>query len=70
MSFASGRVTWPIRIGCVDPKDPIPKFSMLTMQSLRGEDSYFICMETIPKGFKSNGQVSIWKETLPAENLE
>ncbi|KAF9608881.1 hypothetical protein IFM89_011919 [Coptis chinensis] len=44
--WCKGRKQWPIRIGCVDPKDPLPKFSMLTMCSLRSEDPYFICMET------------------------
>ncbi|KAI3946055.1 hypothetical protein MKX01_024811 [Papaver californicum] len=57
--WRKGRVVWPIRIGCVDPKDPIPKISMLTMQSLRGDDSYFICMETTPKGFRSSKQQGI-----------
>ncbi|OVA10856.1 Vitamin B6 photo-protection and homoeostasis [Macleaya cordata] len=54
--WKKGRKLWPIRIGFVDPKDTIPKFSMLTMQSLREEDFYFICMETTSRGFRSNGQ--------------
>ncbi|XP_042508617.1 protein root UVB sensitive 4 isoform X2 [Macadamia integrifolia] len=54
--WSKGRGQWPIRIGCVDPKDPIPKISMLTMRSLSGEDFYFICMETCRGLRKRNGQ--------------
>ncbi|XP_074296577.1 protein root UVB sensitive 4-like [Silene latifolia] len=37
--------TWPVRIGCLDPKRQIPFYSMLTMTSLNAEDYYFICLE-------------------------
>ncbi|KAG9455065.1 hypothetical protein H6P81_007969 [Aristolochia fimbriata] len=40
---------WPIRIGCVNPEDLLAKF-FVTMQSLRREDFYFICMETSRRG--------------------
>ncbi|XP_043711581.1 protein root UVB sensitive 4 isoform X4 [Telopea speciosissima] len=56
--WSKGRGQWPIRIGCVDPKDPIPKISMLTMRSLSSEDFYFICMETC-RGLRRNGQRGI-----------
>ncbi|PIA52424.1 hypothetical protein AQUCO_01000355v1 [Aquilegia coerulea] len=48
-----GRKRWPIRIGCVDPKAPIPTISMLMMRALRSEDFYFICMETSKRVFTS-----------------
>ncbi|XP_074294457.1 protein root UVB sensitive 4-like isoform X2 [Silene latifolia] len=37
--------TWPVRIGCLDPKRQVPFLSMLTMTSLSAEDYYFICLE-------------------------
>ncbi|XP_020527501.1 protein root UVB sensitive 4 isoform X2 [Amborella trichopoda] len=52
----AGSEPWPIRIGCVDSKDPSPQCSVLTMQSLGGDDLYFICMETSCKGFRRKRQ--------------
>lgn len=43
--LSKGKRSWPIRIGCLDPKGQISKLSMLAMQRLSGEDYYFICME-------------------------
>ncbi|KAF6155749.1 hypothetical protein GIB67_007396 [Kingdonia uniflora] len=54
--WGKGRKLWSIRIGCVDLKDLTPKFSMMTMRSLRGDDSYFICMETYHRSFIDNPQ--------------
>ncbi|XP_058069208.1 protein root UVB sensitive 4-like isoform X2 [Magnolia sinica] len=54
-----GSESWPIRIGCIDPKNISPKSSMLTMQSLRGEDFYFICMETSYVGLTRKRQQGI-----------
>ncbi|KAF5204804.1 root UVB sensitive, partial [Thalictrum thalictroides] len=51
LPWCKGSRQWPIRIGCFDAKDTIPKYSMLTMQLLRNEDSYFICLETTNRGF-------------------
>ncbi|KAK9269748.1 hypothetical protein L1049_001526 [Liquidambar formosana] len=57
--WSKDREMWPIRIGCLDPKDQIPKMSMLTMQSLSNEDFYFICMEIFCRGFTKTGQEGI-----------
>nr|XP_010910651.1 protein root UVB sensitive 4 isoform X2 [Elaeis guineensis] len=45
-----GSKPWPIRIGCLDPKDSSSMVSILTIPSLSHEDLYFICMETSQKG--------------------
>ncbi|CAK8576611.1 unnamed protein product [Lathyrus sativus] len=37
--------SWPIRIGCINPKDEIPNWSMKTIQSITDEDYYFVCTE-------------------------
>ncbi|KAK7395371.1 hypothetical protein VNO78_15923 [Psophocarpus tetragonolobus] len=46
---------WPIRIGCLNSKDQIPKWSMKTIQCITDEDYYFVCMEIL-KGLKRTGQ--------------
>ncbi|KAK9670701.1 hypothetical protein RND81_13G219100 [Saponaria officinalis] len=38
--------SWPIRIGCLDPKRQIPLLSTLTMTSLRAKEYCFICLES------------------------
>nr|XP_011465444.1 PREDICTED: protein root UVB sensitive 4 [Fragaria vesca subsp. vesca] len=38
--------SWPIRIGYLDPKNQIPKLSMMAMRSTSDDDYYFISMET------------------------
>lgn len=53
----TGEELWPIRIGSLNPKGNLPKLSMLAMQSLSGEDYYFICMENYFKGIKRTKQV-------------
>lgn len=58
MRFYTGKTLWPIRIGCINPKDQIPKWSMKTIQSITDEDYYFVCME-IFKGLKGTEKVSI-----------
>lgn len=50
---------WPIRIGYINPKGQIPKLSMMAMQSLSGEDYYFMCMEIFCRGLARKGQVSM-----------
>ncbi|KAJ1429353.1 Root UVB sensitive family [Sesbania bispinosa] len=50
-----GKSLWPIRIGCLNPKDRIPKWSMKTIQCITDEDYYFLCAE-IFKGLKRTGQ--------------
>jgi hypothetical protein len=59
LRFESGKELWPIRIGCINLKDQIPKFSMMAMQYTSGDDSYFVCMEIFHKGVKRTKQVSI-----------
>lgn len=58
MRFDSGKNLWPIRIGCLNSKNQMPEWSMKTVQSVTGEDYYFVCTE-ICKGLKRTGQVSI-----------
>nr|POE92940.1 protein root uvb sensitive 4 [Quercus suber] len=53
------KTIWPIRIGCLNPKDQIPMLSMMAMQYSRGEDYYFICMEIFCKGAKRTKQHGI-----------
>ncbi|KAK9948760.1 hypothetical protein M0R45_004323 [Rubus argutus] len=38
---------WPIRIGYLDPKNQIPKLSMMAMRSTSDDDYYFISMEIL-----------------------
>lgn len=59
LRFESGEELWPIRIGCINLKDQIPKFSMMAMQYTSGEDYYFVCIEIFRKGVKRTKQVSI-----------
>lgn len=47
----------PIRIGCLNPRNQLPKLSVLTIQSLNNEDFYFICMESFNNGSKNVGKV-------------
>ncbi|XP_022879410.1 protein root UVB sensitive 4 [Olea europaea var. sylvestris] len=53
--WSKGRELLPIRIGCLNPKRQIPKLSMMTMRSLNDKDFYFICMESVTKGFNKIG---------------
>lgn len=57
--WSKGRQMWPIRIGCINPKGQIPKLSMMAMQSLSGEDYYFMCMEIFCSGLARKGQLGI-----------
>ncbi|KAL9464386.1 hypothetical protein AB3S75_002064 [Citrus x aurantiifolia] len=57
--WSKGRQMWPIRIGCINPKGQIPKLSMMAMQSLSGEDYYFMCMEIFCRGLARKGQLCI-----------
>ncbi|CAH1413274.1 unnamed protein product [Lactuca virosa] len=56
MNFFSskGRLKWPIRIGCLNPKCQIPQISMMAMRSLSKDDFYFVCMEISFHGFQRN----------------
>lgn len=58
MRFDSGKSLLPIRIGCINPKNQILKWSMKSIQSITNDDHYFVCME-IFKGLKRNGQVNV-----------
>lgn len=49
---SKGRLKWPIRIGCLNPKGQIPKLSMMAMQSLSKDDFYFVCTEVCFHGFQ------------------
>ncbi|XP_071915426.1 protein root UVB sensitive 4-like [Coffea arabica] len=49
-SWRKGRELWPIRIGCLNVRGQLPQLAMLTMQALKDEDFYFICMERFSKG--------------------
>ncbi|KAL5557183.1 hypothetical protein UlMin_039419 [Ulmus minor] len=42
--------SWPIRIGCLNPKGQVSKLPMMAMQSISGDDYYFICTETLYSG--------------------
>lgn len=57
--WSKGKEMWPIRIGCINPKGQIPKLSMMAMQSLSGEDYYFMCMEIFCRGLARKGQLGI-----------
>ncbi|XP_061367025.1 protein root UVB sensitive 4 [Gastrolobium bilobum] len=50
-----GKSLWSIRIGCLNPKDQIPKWSIKTIQCITDEDYYFVCIEIV-KGLKKTGQ--------------
>ncbi|KAM4123055.1 hypothetical protein ACB094_01G130600 [Castanea mollissima] len=54
--WSKDKTIWPIRIGCLNLKDQIPKLSMMAMQYSSGEDYYFICMEIFRKGAKRTKQ--------------
>ncbi|THG05138.1 hypothetical protein TEA_012944 [Camellia sinensis var. sinensis] len=54
--FGLGRGSWPIRIGCLNPKSQLPRLSMMTMQSLNNEDFYFICLEILCSGMAKTWQ--------------
>ncbi|PSR88013.1 Protein root UVB sensitive like [Actinidia chinensis var. chinensis] len=43
--WTKGRGPWPVRIGCLNSKNQIPRLSMMTMRSLNNVDFYFICLE-------------------------
>ncbi|XP_057491791.1 protein root UVB sensitive 4-like [Actinidia eriantha] len=43
--WTKGRGLWPVRIGCLNSKNRIPRLSMMTMRSLNNDDFYFICLE-------------------------
>ncbi|KAH6761775.1 root UVB sensitive protein of unknown function, partial [Perilla frutescens var. hirtella] len=45
-----GRELLPIRIGCLNPKRKMPRLSLMTLQSLKDEDFYFICLENLSSG--------------------
>ncbi|KAL7231898.1 hypothetical protein ACSBR2_010012 [Camellia fascicularis] len=57
--WSKGRGLWPIRIGCLNPKSQLPRLSMMTMQSLNGEDFYFICLEILCSGVAKTWQQGI-----------
>ncbi|XP_075652586.1 protein root UVB sensitive 4-like isoform X2 [Castanea sativa] len=54
--WSKDKTIWPIRIGCLNLKDQIPKLSMMAMQYSSGEDYYLICMEISRKGAKRTKQ--------------
>ncbi|KAH1198870.1 Protein root UVB sensitive 4 [Glycine max] len=58
LGVKGGKCLWPIRIGCLNPKDQIPKWSMKTIQCITDEDYYFVCVE-IFEGLKRIGKPSI-----------
>lgn len=57
--WSKGRNLWPIRIGCLNPKSQLPELSLYTIQALRNEDFYFICMEGLRKGLPGAAQHGI-----------
>ncbi|KDP31846.1 hypothetical protein JCGZ_12307 [Jatropha curcas] len=62
---SKGKEMWPIRIGSLSTKDQMPELSMMAMQSLSGEDYYFICMENYyigPARAKQQGIVLCLRE--------
>ncbi|EOX91264.1 hypothetical protein QUC31_003025 [Theobroma cacao] len=48
--WRKGKEPWCIRMGGLNPKGQLPKLSMSTMQSVRNEDYYFICIEIFYRG--------------------
>ncbi|OIW01270.1 hypothetical protein TanjilG_10431 [Lupinus angustifolius] len=62
-----GKNSWPIRIGCLNSKNQIPKWSMKTIQFVTDEDYYFVCME-IFKGLKRTRQACYIRRTLLENN--
>ncbi|KAL6499215.1 Protein root UVB sensitive 4 [Orobanche hederae] len=46
----------PIRIGCLNPKRKMPTLSLMTLKSLKDEDSYFICVEILNSGSRIRNQ--------------
>ncbi|TKY66104.1 root UVB sensitive 4 [Spatholobus suberectus] len=53
-----GKCLWPIKIGCLNPKDQIAKWSMKTIQCITDEDYYFVCV-VLFKGLNRTGKPSI-----------
>nr|GMD92273.1 protein root UVB sensitive 4 [Ipomoea batatas] len=39
------RKPFPVRIGCLNAKNQLPKLSMMTIQNLKSWDFYFLCLE-------------------------
>ncbi|KAI4332305.1 hypothetical protein L6164_017227 [Bauhinia variegata] len=54
-----GKDLWPIRVGCLNPKAQIPKWSVKSMQHISGEDFYFICVEIFSNGLTRTRQHGI-----------
>lgn len=48
-----------MRIGCLNPKRQIPRLSMRTMQSLKDEDMYFVCLEILCSRLAATCQVNV-----------
>ncbi|XP_028109970.1 LOW QUALITY PROTEIN: protein root UVB sensitive 4-like [Camellia sinensis] len=59
IDFMWNKGSWPIRIGCLNPKSQLPRLSMMTMQSLNNEDFYFICLEILCSGMAKTWQQGI-----------
>ncbi|KAL3526721.1 hypothetical protein ACH5RR_011377 [Cinchona calisaya] len=57
--WRKGRELWPIRIGCLNMRGQLPELAMLTMQALKNEDFYFICLERFSNGPTKIGQHGI-----------
>ncbi|KAG5138727.1 hypothetical protein JHK82_023458 [Glycine max] len=58
-----GKSLWPIRIGCLNPKDQVPKWSMKTIQCITDEDYYFVCAE-IFDGLRRTGKACYIRKAL------
>ncbi|XP_054824695.1 protein root UVB sensitive 4 isoform X2 [Prosopis cineraria] len=54
-----GQESWPIRIGCLNPSNHIPRWSIEAMQRITGDDFYFICIEILSKRLNRIGQPAI-----------
>ncbi|XP_072982464.1 protein root UVB sensitive 4 isoform X1 [Typha latifolia] len=52
-----GSKLWPIRIGCLDLKYSSSVLPLLTLQALRAEDLYFICMERSYGGLRRKQEI-------------
>ncbi|XP_015890090.2 protein root UVB sensitive 4 isoform X1 [Ziziphus jujuba] len=57
--WSKGKELLPIKIGCINPKDQVPKLSMMAMQSINGDDYYFISMEITYTGIRRTKQRGI-----------
>ncbi|PIN19596.1 hypothetical protein CDL12_07721 [Handroanthus impetiginosus] len=69
--WSKGRELLPIRIGGLNLEKKMPKLCLMTMRSLKDEDFYFICMESLNNGsrIKDHGILLCLREGARTEDL-